>query len=114
MIFNVGWKGCHRTNTCRNYIQGLIPIKYQRDLKLITEAEKSDSGIKYRTYQYGADGQQKLIREDEEGNRLEVMAVNNGMIYGELDLDGETVFKMATISLEDYLAGKTNWKLLEY
>ena len=71
-------------------------------------------GSEYRTYQYGADGKQKLIREDEEGNCLEVMAVNNGMIYGELDLDGETVFKMATISLEDYLAGKSNWTVLEY
>lgn len=101
-------------NEIRTGLEQGARLYWSRDLKLITEAEKSDSGIKYRTYQYGADGKQKLIREDEEGNCLEVMAVNNGMIYGELDLDGETVFKMATISLEDYLAGKSNWTVLEY
>ena len=47
-------------------------------------------------------------------NYLEIMAVNNGIIYGELDKNVEEIFRTATISLEDYLAGKTNWKLLEY
>ena len=69
---------------------------------------------KYRTYYYKTDGDCELVREDDSDSYLEIMAVNNGIIYGELDKNVEEIFRTATISLEDYLAGKTNWKLLEY
>ena len=42
--------------------------------------------------------------------------VKNGQVIGRIGDPGDedVMFDLVVISLEDYLAGKTNWKLLEY
>ena len=68
------------------------------------------------TYQYQEDKGCALFREGDVYHEMEVLMVKNGQVIGRIGDPGDedVMFDLVVISLEDYLAGKTNWKLLEY
>ena len=70
----------------------------------------------YETYQCSENNNYQLIRKGTLKTYLRPIDIKNEIVVGQImGADSEKQkYDLATISLEDYLAGKTNWKLLEY
>ena len=92
-------------------------IYWGETLKQIQTAETSEFRDWHKeTYQYQENKGCTLFREGDVYHEMEVLMVKDGIVIGYVgDIgDEEEQFHLAIINLEDYLAGKTNWKLLEY
>ena len=81
--------------------------------KLITVLNNPEE---YETYQCSENNNYQLIRKGTLKTYLRPIDIKNEIVVGQImGADSEKQkYDLATISLEDYLAGKTNWKILEY
>ena len=107
-----------KTGTSEKLMSGInakytINVFWEDKLKTITLTDYSRENYPYEVYVYQKNKISDLIRKGTEQSNEMVLSVKNEMVIGRKCAEGQ-VFDMATISLEDYLAGKTNWKILEY
>lgn len=93
-----------------------VNLYWDEELKIVTLTDYGKSEYPYEVYVYAEDGIWKQIRKGTMKTEEQVLSVKDGTVIGRVgDIGDETlIFDMATISLEDYLAGKSNWKILEY
>lgn len=93
------------------------PKIYWGEKEKFLRVTKKEGGKSYAiTYRYQEGTGCQFLREGLWCEELEVLSVKDGTVIGRVgDIGDETLmFDMATISLEDYLAGKNNWTVLEY
>ena len=97
--------------------EGWAKIFWTEELKLLTFREKTKGEGIRKTYQYGEDGEAVLVREDGEYPWFQPLSIADDLLvgqYGEGLVSRDDGFELATISIEDYLAGKNNFSLLKY
>lgn len=93
------------------------PKIYWGEKEKFLRVTKKEGGKSYAiTYRYQEETGCQFLREGLWSEELEVLSVKDGTVIGRVgDIGDETLkFDMAVISLEDYLAGKSNWEMLEY
>ena len=85
------------------------------EMKILTVSD-DDHGLgefRYERYLYSEDGKLELISKGGEDTYMELVAVKNDLVVGRIH--GENLmFDLVKMDKEDFLAGKSNWTVLEY
>ena len=105
---------------CTEILKGLkrtVEIFWTEELKLLTFREDVEGKSVRKTCRYGENGELVAVRTDGEYLRFSPLCITDGLLVGSYEgekeprMDG---FTLATIPVEDYLAGKDNFTLLQY
>ncbi len=102
--------------TVMENLEHAVDLFWDSDIKLMTYYDNSSGESHYETYQYSESGETVLVREGGEDSYLAPIAAAGDLLvcnYGS-DWDEDRDFYLASISKEDFLAGKNNWTVLEY
>lgn len=91
---------------------------WSSDLKLITLTNYpvDPKDFRYQVYQYTGEGECVLVREGTRETYLEPVMIKDDRIIGRYEDAGSNrpIFELAVIGKEDFLAGKSNWEVLQY
>ncbi|MCI8275710.1 MAG: hypothetical protein HFI66_08915 [Lachnospiraceae bacterium] len=97
-------------------LEHAVKLFWASDIKIMTYYDNSSGEPHYETYQYSESGETVLVREGGEDSYLAPIVAAGDLLvcnYGS-DWDEARDFDLASISKEDFLAGKNNWTVLEY
>ena len=90
-------------------------VFWSPEMKILTVSD-DDHGLgelRYERYLYSEDGSLEFISKGGEDTYMVLVTVKNDLVVGKIY--GENIlFDLVKMDKEDFLAGKTNWTVLEY
>ena len=90
-------------------------VFWSPEMKILTVSD-DDHGLgelRYERYLYSEDGSLEFIGKGGEDTYMELVTVKNDLVVGKIYREN-ILFDLVKMDKEDFLAGKTNWTVLEY
>ena len=102
-----------KTETALEGLEAFPSLYWGTEIRLLTVTDEDDN--RKMTYQYLGSGEYELVRTEPADPYYGIAEIKNGQVLADYMIETDPAeSRLAHMSLEDFLAGKTNWTILEY